>query len=698
MKLSPIQLQNPSALAPSSLGLYRLHRIEASFATGNMEQVKQWEESGVLLSAMQKEIGKRRNYAFTIPREWLICAEKTREMHYRAIGWGEYEKTWNDLRRMASNPPSQMHLDHWLFHASSLPLAPSLIEEGANPHAVVDLNRPTQATAFCKLVENYTQLNSMKGRHRPHDWPKVSEEIAYSQKRILSWLDIPGLSVEHATVLLERITHLRFSFLERNDADFLKALRDGLIEKGARMNGVLLDNIATHVEPARIYSRAYHRSLFVDQESESRHHEKESKRLSDSNRASLVEWCNALTRCEVMECTFKSWSRPDVWLDWFALPGSFLFASHLYANGIGPWADLGSWRNKVFANTDKKQLDIVIDEMLRFEHCLNEKKVGGDLRAWKINVMRSAIEFGLNVVDENQLSKMFEAAQLPVGDVDILDILTHSWLCHSVRFAEKNGDLDAENAYDLNSGLQFLCKSGRLDPLLHHKGVFIVGHEDECSLDDIQSVGISLREWSKNKSLRTMFEALPGQFPRRMAALVPFFCVDENMDERALNIQKACRQSPYVGKNLYLDCKRRAPLSKRNVALWWDIALTGNLMLPPLEAWAEMSRLFEPSLGRYIDSAHWEALIAHQIKAVPYESGPQVLFERIMQQSMHAREGEWDCMVPLLDILQGAGADFSEMETTETSLFTREVSARGQQSKMHKQTPLVENRSRRPRL
>lgn len=107
-----------------------MHRIEASFRTGNTDHVKQWEESGELLRAMQNQIGKRRNYAFTIPSQWLICAEKTREMHFPAVSWLAYENTWNDLRNMMSNPPSQMHLDHWLFHASSLPFAPSLVEQG----------------------------------------------------------------------------------------------------------------------------------------------------------------------------------------------------------------------------------------------------------------------------------------------------------------------------------------------------------------------------------------------------------------------------------------------------------------------------------------------------------------------------------------------------------------------------------------
>lgn len=537
----------------------------------------------------------------------------------------------------------------------------------------------------------------MKGRHRPDNWPKVSEEIVYSQKRIMSWLNMPGLSVEHASVLLERLTHLRFNFLNRNDADFLKVLRDGLIEKGAMINENLLGVVAIQVEPRRQYmSHFYQINRFMN--AKQSHDEKENKRLSVDHRASLIEWCNALTQCKIEDGARKRWWNQNAWINWFSLPGSYEFAAHLFSNEAGNWNGHASWADNVFASTDREQMGNVLDEVSRFEKLLKSNSIECDLRAWKINMARSAIESSSALVGREQLKSMFMLTDVPLDGKNGLDILTHAWLRRSPRFISKNGVPCSANMQELGDGLQFLCESGRLDPLLRHDGALVIDHENECSSADIDSIRTPLMAWALRDDARNLFYALPGLFPRRMLALTPFFHQDENIDARRINIENAHAKSEYVSRHLFKAISQKVMFAKQDVNVWWDYVFTGNLILSAKDAWENLSGLFFPRVAKEVDQEHWRALINYQAGAVECKMGPALLFEKIMQKAGPAKEGEWDCMVGLLDILQNAGLDFSDVESTDTSLFTREVSARCQQSKMQRNTPLIENRQRRPRL
>lgn len=705
MKLSDRQLQTPLSPSPASTGFPQWSRIEASFRSGNLEQIAQWRDRGDLARAMKKEIGKKRLF-WTLPLAWLNAANAGREKVYsgneKHHGWGTYREVWEEMRGLMDDAPSQETLNKWLVPAVSLPIADQLISEGANPHAPVEKEDARRGeTAFVVLLKDYIRLNSMMGQHRHEGWPRISEEMVQTKKRLMDWLDMPGMSPESASFAMNAMFHAVFGWkpLHPKVEECLVEIRNRLSPMSAPVHRGVMDLLASECAPRKSFDEANpHRSYFDRfgrQSDVKEHEEREDRRTHPDRRQKLVEWADALVGSRVPE--LGAWMKEDVWMRWLRLPGGHRFAVSL-AREHSPWGHPVYIGKNLLRINDDQSRKVATQEAIAFSSffCqgLNERAV----KNWSAEVAASALRNEPCSLDEIKTLFGWASQDRSPQDRDIPGFLVSEWMkgrYSAAQFAEPDTfkqDTALAFAWMENGGhLEFI--QGPLDK----------STEFEFSEDDLDQVSNDWGTWLKNPLLREVLDTLPEQYAPRITALSPFFPEQESTSElRQEMIDRAILVKPNLIESLSQYLLKRAVLVDRpgvdRRGMWEDFLFVCAKHMPASASWDALAQALSPEIvKKFSVDACIEKIDTHVAMAPP-GTGPTQLLFALIEKEKGAPRKDWGALAPILDHLKAQGADFSAVPEDGSGELLGHAIRQKQRDSMDNETPQVQVQGRRFRL
>ena len=708
MRLSPNKLAKPNNAASGDVHI-GASNLETSFLLMDQEQIQQWEESGVLSRALNGSIGQRKDYPQVLPTLVLRAANMARNLESKITASGGspyalFEGTWIKLRGMIKQPPSQEMLDQWLSEAASLPLAKELLEEGANPHA--DLS----PSPFVRLLRNYLDLRYLKNRPRP-GWGQASQEVSETRAKLLSWIELPGMSPKSATSALNLLVHEALINNPRESDDFLVSLRDSLVSKGAYLNAsglkIFYDaSLAKHLQPTRTQYN-------VLREIDERRTREEEYRTGLVHREKVVAWADALIPCpiEAVNLHQSQWNTSWAWKQWLCLPGSHRFASHLATSALNLWGSGGEPTASDFLNViEASERPILLTETILLDKALrsaNENECMSE--QWKER--QAAGMLGASALQPlAQVKTLFDWIK-PASDRDLPDPLTRALFRSRALFVgrEEGSEVQAE----LSETLHWLNEQGRLDFMIyrqHLNGLVkkdfrpICGHCTEGAEYDRDMVSSEWNTWLQRAPLRDALLTLPEPFPMRVKIMSAFFPLpNDPADQRVAKIEEAIALNPAIQGELrafmHTCAKReRDPLPEK-LMRWQDIALVNRVNITPGMSWHLLAANFTPDLASKFSLSDWRALLDDQQAKVPVSGGSLMMLSNLLELEKKHPLQEWEKIIPLLDELLDLGLALSNLPPVQDQgAFSSAVESMRQEAVLQSITPATEPRRSRPRL
>lgn len=709
MPLSERELQKPylPARAVDLAWGGSMTRIESSFYRGDMEEMQQWLDSGVLDRLMRRERKTTIPYHDALPSRLLEGAvDRLRNPPYATLPLDQSSlaQWWERLMQMRTHA-QPLPVSQWLSQAALLPLdlADAWIGQGFSPHAAIN-TKSSKGSPFLMLLQNalpqMTRGASIKG------WSPLSDRRALLFKRLDQWAQMPGMTPAQATDAMTLL--LRYAIGESNPPGlserrkaWLEGLQFAFISQGAECTRQMLSDIVLpslapradiHVRPGGLAQ--------LDRDRLSR----ENARVSEQHQEWIARWVSRLVVLPAERDT--PWhANPEFLGQLMAMDQGDRVLRPLLEKDAQAWDTLQAINTRFFHPYPKTRPRPALPEtadrqaarIANLSHfvgedvgCISPPKV----REWACDCIRQHSGMSVQVL----------AAWLDCVGEDNQQKVADTWL-RSCTFLSPT----LEVVENLQQGLVLLHDRRLLSSLLCPES------EEEGGVGDLNHVREgNWHRWLLEKKFAPLLCALPPPFGPRAQALQLFF-IDETMsaEDIGVEIAGALAQSNHLltrAISFHLDritegAARRAPGVQAIVsalaqsgarapdgdcpALWSSFALRSaprwrdpGVPLDILEALCrDLNALAPAGLARGEPFRQW-----CKEERVQHENGYPAQDPTIVPR--------WNAMQPLLDNLEAWGAELP-FDLTHVDLpFTRRVEAMAARQKINQNTPAPQSRPR----
>lgn len=705
MTLSERELQKPYLPARADDFTWgsngSMTRIESSFYRGDLDEMQQWLESGVLGRLMRRERKTSIDYHDRIPSRLLQGASSRLEsppFSPPRLDQQALEQWWAQLMSLRTQSHPQP-ISTWMHCAAFLPtpIVDEWVGSGISPHALAGTSSP-----FQRLLQHAFPL--MERVRGVKGWPPLPEQKKTLYRRLDQWIRLPGMTSEQATEAMQTLS--RYALEERwtrgrgeKRGPWLAAWANVLQDRGARCTRqVMQDTVLPAIAP-RVPVQIRPGGLASLDQARAR---REDDRVGAVHQRRVFQWVSWLVKLPAEEAA--PWSSDEGFLcQLLAMDKGHEILAPVFGQSASAWDTMQSASARFFhprlrpRGSPPEPLDRQVARIKNLAHFVGEGT--GQIPPQKV------LQWAGDCIRENSgLSVQLVEAWMDCVGPGLQRNVGYAW-ARCCTFMSPQPDL-LEN---MRQGLALLHGRNLMSEMLCQDGT------EEGSVEDVNHfLEGNWPRWLEEGKFAALLCALPGAFGQRARTMQMFF-VDASMEPSALSsaIGQALSQAPHLlmpALSFHLD-RLTSSLNRRASAVQAIIHAMASNHARVSEndcksLWSNFAirtapRLRSESMDMDLAMTLMEDL--HAIAPVHLAHGEPMREwckqERIQDQMGYTAQDptigvRWCAMQSMLEKLEAWGADFSECQENGELPFAQRAASVFARQKMDTDTPMPAPRAR----